>query len=1525
MNKVPGKSDFRRRPSYRRLPCHYFIACLLLHTASALFLGTSASAAQPPKFKLRPGDRIAIVGNGLADRMQHDGWIETYLQARYPNHQLVVRNLGFTGDELTMRSRSAGFGSPEDWLKRTEANVVFAFFGYNESFQGTSGIDKFKADLRKFVRDTHAPKTSAAGRRVVLFSPTAYEDLSDPLLPATDQLNEQLLTYTRAMAAVADELDVPFVDLYRPSLAAMHTASRPLTINGIHFRPDGNRELGRLIDESLFSAAEARLDAELEAIRDAVRQKNFYWFQRYRTTDGYSIFGGRKGTGGSKWTPNNEKVMQREMEVLDVMTANRDALIWAIAKGEQFEIDDSNAPPLIPVATNRPGPFGDGSYPFLGGEEAIERMTLPEGMAVNLFASEENFPELQNPVQAAVDTKGRLWVAAWPSYPHWKPTDEMNDKLLIFEDEDDDGQADRCKVFADGLHNPTGFEFYDGGVYVAQIPDIWFFKDTDGDDVADVRTRVLGGIDSADTHHSVNSFVVGPGGGIYFQEGLFHRSQIETPHGPPVRIKDAGVFRYDPRSQQLAPYANYGFANPHGHVFTYWGDDIIHDGTSAVPMYGPAISSRTTYPHKQRGAPPVYSKRTRPCAATAILSSSHFPESNRDNLLVCNVIGEQGVLQYEIREDGAGLKGIETEPLIMSTDPNFRPVDLEVGADGSVFVLDWQNPLIGHLQHNLRDSNRDRLHGRVYRIHCTDRKLVTAPTIFGAPVDELFRLLTHRDNAIRYRVRIELSGRNPSDVVRECAAWIETLDAQSSDHEHHLLEALWIYQHNHVVNEPLLRRLLSSNDYNVRAAAGHVLRAWREEVSDSQRLTAQLVEDDHPKPRLAGVLICSDVDSANAAQLALSTANQQPDKFLDFVLTETTRTLAPLWKQALAAGEPFCDDNPAAMNYLRKCASPQELAKLLKSATLLQSLAMQPNISANIRQRALEEIAKRRDSKPLDVLLGIIDQSGDSSASAIGELVDLFGRFDVQTLRTAKDRLTVLATESPHDTVRQAALASVVRIDGNPQGAWALASGTASGVIDVLSSVQRIPEKQTRSKFYKWVRPLAIDAHSAKLFDETSSELSKVQASAIDALAHVPGNHQQKLDDLLTLLEQHRYRSTVTRTLRSIPSAARNTGAASRIVAATSSHLATLSASERAADDAARELQLALEFAGLLPVDERDAAIEKLKSFSVRILKLATIPHRMAYDQQKLVVQAGEPLRLLFENEDNMPHNVVLVKPGELSKVGIRAEQEATLPSAVARQYVPKLRQVLMSSDLLQPGSRQSIDFSAPKTPGMYPYVCTYPGHWRRMFGTLIVVKDIDQYNADPAGYLASNSIKPRDELLKFNRPLRNWKYEELRPSLDRVASDRNFNRGTALFQAASCGSCHSVPDGQKRFAPDLTKLDAKRTTENILRSIIEPSHTIDAKYRMSKLLLDSGKVVVGLVVEETDAEVILIIDPLVSCEPTIVAKDEIEERYESDVSLMPAGLLDRFTEEEILELCAFVVSRGDKTHSVYRDGDSVN
>jgi putative membrane-bound dehydrogenase-like protein len=205
---------------------------------------------------------------------------------------------------------------------------------------------------------------------------------------------------------------------------------------------------------------------------------------------------------------------------------------------------------------------------------AREHLFPAEGYDIELFASEKEFPDLANPVALSFDGRGRMFVATMPSYPQRLPDDDPNDKLLVLEDLNRDGKADKCEVFADGLHVPTGFELGDGGVYISAQPDILFLKDTDGDGKADHRETVLHGFGTEDSHHAIHVFVWGPDGGLYFQEGTFHHSQVETPYGP-VRLVDAGIFRYKPSQNYLEVFVTYPFANPWGHVFDRWGQNFI--------------------------------------------------------------------------------------------------------------------------------------------------------------------------------------------------------------------------------------------------------------------------------------------------------------------------------------------------------------------------------------------------------------------------------------------------------------------------------------------------------------------------------------------------------------------------------------------------------------------------------------------------------------------------------------------------------------------------------------------------------------------------------------------------------------------------------------------------------------------------------------------------------------------------------------------------------------------------------------
>lgn len=797
-----------------------------LVTLLLLAFATLVPAQSGPIFK--KGDVVAIVGNGLADRMQHDGWTETLIQAADPDLQLRFRNLSLTGDRPNKYPRSKGFTPMNDYLKQVEADVIVAMFGYNESFD-TKPEDHAK-DLAKMIEEFRKAKPNGESEpTIVLCSPIGHENLRDRNLPSGRANNKRLLAITEATRQAAKENGAFFVDLYNPSIALYSQAKTNLTINGIHLNEDGNRKIAEVIAKALLGK-EVTASPSHEELRQAVLDKNWHWHNRYRAVDGNDIWGGRSGLKFVNGQTNRD-VLEHELKMLDVMTANRDPKIWATAKGQNYQIDDSNTPAPIPVISNVGGgsksssAAKEGNLEYLSGKEGLEKITVPKGFKVNLFADEKMFPELANPVQLQLDSKGRIWAAAWATYPKWEPLKKMNDALLIFEDDDKDGVADRVKEFAK-VHNPLGFEFWNGGVIVTSQPDIIFLKDTDGDDVADVRYVLMQGIGSSDTHHAANNLIFGPDGGIYWQSGIFLQHNHETPWGPSLATGSSAMYRFDPRRYTVSLVAG-NSPNPHGTSFDQWGYLYANDGTG-----GRSYQVRPT--SNGFRMTPLVNKEVRPVAADAIISSTNFPDEMQQNFILCNTIGYLGIKHYQLHRDGFPEKnygfgevwGTPAVELLKSSDKNFRPTDAIFGEDGALYVADWHNLIIGHMQHNVRDPNRDKVHGRIYRMVYEGKPLQKPVKIDGLPLPQLLENFKHPDMYVRHRTRVEISERDTDEVINATQEWVKQFDPAKKEDGIPMLEALWVHQQHNVRNTDLLELVLKSADPHVVMGAKTVQHWW---------------------------------------------------------------------------------------------------------------------------------------------------------------------------------------------------------------------------------------------------------------------------------------------------------------------------------------------------------------------------------------------------------------------------------------------------------------------------------------------------------------------------------------------------------------------------------------------------------------------------------------------------------------------------------------------------------------------------
>jgi len=827
------------------------------------------------------GAHISLIGGNLGSRMMNYGHFETEMYVRYPEKSLIIRNMCDGGDtpgfrphasrnlpwafpgaekfqtEFAKKSDSEGhFDSPDQWLTNLKTDIIIAFFGFSESFDGKENLENYKNELNAFIQHTLSQKyNGASAPQLVIVSPTAYQDVTHLMdVPKGDSQNENIWLYAQAMKEVADKNKVTFVDAFTPSKKWYADTDKPLTIDGMQLNGDGYKKLAVYLTDEIFGSAPSKAEANRSLIHDMVMEKNWLWHNDYKIPNGVHVYGRRYDPFG----PDNYPA---ELEKIRQMLTIRDKAIWLAAqKGEKTNLKeaDKNTRSLPEIKTNF-NPEQNGSLKYLYGADALAKIKVPEGYKIELFASEVEFRDLANPVQMSFDNKGRLWVATMPSYPHYKPGDSKpDDKLIILEDTNNDGKADKQTVFVDGLHLPLGFEFAPEGVYVSQGTNLKLFTDTNGDDKADKEEIIMSGFDDHDTHHNSSAFCADPSGAIYTGEGVFLHTNVETAYGT-IRATNGGFYRYSPQLHKLDRIAQLSIPNPWGIAFDEWGQPFFAETSgpdvrwmtpgTVLPRYGEATHKGKQLIEKDH--------LVRPTSGLEFVSSRHFPEEVQGDMLINNTIGFLGTKQHKIWDSGTGYETKHRQDLVVGTDRNFRPVDMEFAPDGSLYLVDWHNILIGHMQHNARDPLRDHVHGRIYRITYPSRPLVTPAKIDGASIETLLSNLTLPEYRTRYRTRRELRGRNTEEVLAKMDKWMLTLDTKDARYEHHLLEGLWVSWGLNKVNQPLLKKLLSANDYRVRAAAVEVLRFTGHQVKNQTELLKQAATDDNSRVRLGAIVSAS--------------------------------------------------------------------------------------------------------------------------------------------------------------------------------------------------------------------------------------------------------------------------------------------------------------------------------------------------------------------------------------------------------------------------------------------------------------------------------------------------------------------------------------------------------------------------------------------------------------------------------------------------------------------------------------------
>ncbi len=728
---------------------------------------------------------------------------------------------------------------------------------------------------------------------------------------------------------------------------------------------------------------------------------------------------------------------------------------------------------------------------------------VQEGFEVNLYASD---PMIAKPIQMNFDERGRLWVASSSVYPQIKPGQKADDKILVLEDTDGDGQADKTTVFADGLLIPTGVVPGDGGVYVANSTELIHLSDTDGDGRADRRRVVLSGFGTEDTHHLLHTLRWGHDGQLYMNQSIYIHSHVETPYGV-VRLNGGGIWRFRPENLKLDVLC-YGFVNPWGHHFDRWGQSFATDGAYGEGINyvfpGSVFVSAPGAKRLVRGLNPGSPKH----CGLEILSGRHLPE-DWEGSMITNDFRAHRVCRFVVTEAGSGYASRQEQELIKTTHVAFRPVDVKVGPDGAIYIADWYNPIIQHGEVDFRDPRRDHVHGRIWRVTAKGRPLVEPPKLADASVEELLEALKLPEEFTRLHAKLLLKAHGPEAVLPALKKWLAALDPQDEQFEHHRLEGLWVYQNLDVVNQELLEEVLHSPDHRARAAAMRVASQWQDRLPRAAEYYRRGAVDEHPRVRLEAVRALALVPMPEAAEWAMAALDYPMDEFLDFALWQTMRDLQDHWLPALREGRLSFGGDAAKLTFaLRAVDSPGVVGPLL-------NLAREGHIAPERLSSVMALVATL--GKPEEL------------RQAVDYLISPEGKLSADQQAAA---LTAMVEASQANKTRPAGdLAPLARLLGSPREDLQAAVARAAGVWRIAAVRPQLTAWATgESEAPAALRQASIEAlaqlggaESVQVLKQLASDKHPldVRRSAVIALAELaPKEAAQRTVELLAALPE---------------------------------------------------------------------------------------------------------------------------------------------------------------------------------------------------------------------------------------------------------------------------------------------------------------------------------------------------------------------------------------------------------------------
>lgn len=1134
--------------------------------------------------------------------------------------------------------------------------------------------------------------------------------------------------------------------------------------------------------------------------------------------------------------------------------------------------------------------------PPLSPAEQQQTFRVPDGFVIELVAAE---PDILKPMNLAFDGRGRLWVTMSQEYPYAAPLDRAGrDVVKVLEDRDQDGTYETITTFADGLNIPIGVYPYRQGAIVFSIPYIWNLQDTDGDGVADQRTRLYGPMGyERDTHGMNNSFRRGFDGWLYACHGFNNETRVRGSDGHEIYMQSGNTYRMQLDGSRVEHFT-WGQVNPFGMAIDSHFNIFTADCHSK-PIYQllrggyyPSFGK----PHDGLGfVPPMmdHLHGSTAIAGVEYYDASEFPEEYRGNLFSGNVMTSR-VNRNALEQHGSTLKCIEQPDFVATTDPWFRPVDIRLGPDGALYIADFYNRIIGHYEVPLDHPGRDRTSGRIWRIRYigsgkggvprdhADRM----PDLSTAAPRQLVEQLAHANATRRTLALDELVDRVGTAAHDELKAAV-----RSSNSGHVRSLALWALERTGGLTEPLWQLAAKDQDPLVQVHAIKIL-SERKTLTDAEfeQLIRALSDADamvrraaadavarHPErvavePLLAALATArrsasDDALLVHGLRIALRNQLQEPGRYGEIAAEVRERAADELADISLAVAAP----DAAAFLLAYAGEQPLEAERL---AAILQHAAR--NVSVNEVDQVIQFARQHHD--------GDVDQQAALLRAVIDALRQRGGEPTERLRSWARDVARGLLESLPRSeqrwTYRPVAIQSAAP---NP---WVLQRRpSADGVAgEFLSSLPK-GEAGTgtlRSPPFRVPQQLTffIAGHSGFPDKPLTGKnfVQLVDAESGEVLAHSPAPRNDLAQRVTWDLSAHTGKMACFEVTDSDDGSAYAWLAVGRfepaVVAVPTVSPDRISERQQSAAVLVEQLRLGELSDALVEVLENPETEPASRTAAARAWLAVASSHT-------LVAEAlAEAL--------SMPLAPSVSEPAVAALLSGEAAQQLEALGAVMR-VIPARSQSSLAVRLA--GRREGLTALIQLVEGGYASP--------RLLVEQAVAERIAQ--VDDAK-LETNVQRLTAGLADAAEQIE----QQIAVSRERFrASPGSITKGAEVFKK-QCANCHQIGGVGAVIGPQLDGIGS-RGLDRLLEDVLDPNRNVDVAFRTTTLSLADGRVVTGLLRREEGETLVLVNE---KGEEFTVAAADVEEQSTSRLSLMPENVATTMDPQDLLDLLAYLLSK---------------